>query len=146
MHDAGAVMTRARLAAWALLAVHDTIKPDIFVTDSPAVMEMLMEQLPGTTRVGTFDAVSEPDVAETILSERFPAVAGNPWQGEDAATEMFSCLENPSLDGYILDVYAAIDFSAENVLETLTDIELPPRPEAGSNTRHAFFCCVRLKK
>ena len=141
INDAGSLMTDARMAAWTVLSKYDRRAPDFFITDSRTVMELILERVPQVLKLDTFSNASEPDKAERELSERFYRVADNPWPEMATVVEMFSYLEEPAEDGYVLDLYAAADFSSEKVLETLTDIPVSPE-RASTGSRHAFFCCV----
>lgn len=144
INDAGSLMTDTRLAAWAVLSKNDRGAPDIFITDSRTVMELILERVPRVFKLETISNASEPDTAERELSERFYHVADKPWPENATVVEMFSYLEEPAEDGYVLDIYAAADFAPENVLEILTDIPVSPE-RTSTGSRHAFFCCVAKK-
>ncbi len=139
--DPCAVMTESRIAAWALLARNDTSPPDLFVTDSRAVMDALTERLPALVRLLQTDKVCEPVLAADALSTGLPPVAGSPWQGTGEATRVFSYLDRLADDGYMLEVFAIPDCSPAKVIESLTDA--PFREEAvKGGSRHAFFCLI----
>ena len=139
--DAGAVMTEARLSAWALLSKNDTAAPHIFVTDSRAVMAVVLERFPSAVNLVKTTAASDPETARRELDMRFSPIAGDLWPGAEAAAAAFSFIDDPCDDGFILDIYAIPEFSSEKVLESFVDIPLSDgRTEIGS--RHAFFCLI----
>jgi hypothetical protein len=75
--DLGAVLAGRRLAAWARLAVALEITAEVFVTDSPAVMDALGE------RMGPLEPVSDLSPEET---RQLPgALARAPASGPEAA-------------------------------------------------------------
>jgi hypothetical protein len=136
--DAGAVMTDARLAAWSLLSRTDAYLPEIFITDSRAVMARLSERFESMTRIMETAAVSVS--ADDELDARFQLIADIPWPGADGAAELFSYLDAVAEDDFVLDFHAIPDVSAAKVIESLTDI--PMDPQRGDGSRHAFFCCI----
>lgn len=140
--DACAVMTEARLAAWALLCKNDSAAPDIYVTDSSAVMEALFERFPSMVRLlETTTAAGDPETAAQGLSGGFRAIADQPWAGKEAAAQIFSYLDRACEDGFFLEVCAVPDVSAEKVLESFTD--LPMQEDRSTfGPRHSFFCLV----
>jgi hypothetical protein len=76
--DLGAVLAGRRLAAWARLAVALEIAAEVFVTDSPAVMDALGE------RMGPLEPVSDLSPEET---RQLPgALARTPASGSGAAS------------------------------------------------------------
>jgi hypothetical protein len=136
--DAGEVMTDARLAAWFLLSRTDAYLPDIFVTDSRAVMARLLEHFESMARIMETTAVSGS--ADDELEARFKSIAHTPWPGRDGAAELFSYLDAVAEDDYILDFYAVPDVNAAKVIASFTNIPMDPQRSDGS--RHAFFCCI----
>lgn len=139
--DPCAVMTESRMAAWALLARSDTSPPDLFLTDSRAVMDALTERFPAIVRLLQTDKVCEPVLVADALSTGLPPVAGSPWQGAKEAARMFSYLDHAADDGYILEAYAIPDCSPAKVIASLTDAPFREEGVKGGS-RHAFFCRV----
>ena len=139
--DVQAVMTEARLAAWALLSKHDTGAPDIFVTDSRAVMEAVVDLFPAIVSLEKIAATSDAETAERELAGRFRMIAESPWPGEQNVKDVFSYIDKPSEDGYVLEVYAIADFSSEKAVESFAGIETSAVDRQGG-FRHTFFCCI----
>lgn len=141
--DAGAVMTEARLTAWALLAKNDTTPPDILVTDSRAVMDGLIDRFPTLTQLKRTTGASDPETAEQAFSAFFQSIADTPSQQLSAATEGggFSFLDHPADDGFVFEIYVIPALSSENVLASLTGTSLDEaRAKAGPG--HTFICLV----
>lgn len=141
-YDACAVMTEARLAAWALLCKNDSAPPDIYVTDSSAVMEALFERFPSMVQLlKTTDAAGDPETAAQALSGGFRSIADQPWAGEKAGAQIFSYLDRACEDGFFLEVCAVPDVSSEKALESFTDLPMQ-EDQSTSGPRHSFFCLV----
>ncbi|MFO8111429.1 MAG: hypothetical protein R6T92_02870 [Desulfosalsimonadaceae bacterium] len=139
--DASAVMTEARLSAWALLGKNDSSPPDIFVTDSRAVMDALFERFPSMVQLEKTAAAGEPETAAQALSDGFRSIADNPWAGAKAGAQLFSYLDRPAEDGFFLEAFAVPDVSSEKMLESLADLPVREGLET-SGPRHSFFCLV----
>lgn len=139
--DAGAVMTESRMAAWMLLAANETAPPDLFVTDSPAVMDWLADRFSSLVLTMETDAASDPDTAESSFSASFRELLEEPSLKAPRVENVFSYLDRPSGDGYRLEIHAIPGISPREMLKAGTDIPVPEET-VDSAARHCFICHV----
>ncbi len=143
--DSGAVMTESRMAAWTLLAANETAPPDLFVTDSRAVMDWLADRFPSMVLILETDAASDPDTAERSLSGRFRELLEEPSLKAPLVADVFSCLDRPAGDGFRMEIHAIPGVSPREMLESITDIH--KSGETGdSGAKHCFICQVIRQK
>ncbi len=58
IEDHGAYMTDERLTAWTRLMLFDPTAPDLFVTTSPSVINLLLDKTPGAKQILKLDSIS----------------------------------------------------------------------------------------
>ena len=138
--DSGAVMTESRMTAWTLLAAHDTAPPDLFVTDSRAVMDWLADRFSSMVLILETDAASDPDKAESF-SGRFRELLEDPSLKAPLVADVLSSPGRPAGDGYRMRIHAIPGVSPREMLQSITDI--PETGEAAdSGAKHCVICQV----
>ncbi len=144
--DAGSVMTESRMNAWSLLAANETAPPDLFVTDSRAVMDWLSDRYSSLGLPMETDAASDPDTSESSFPGRFRELLEEPSLKAPLVEDVFSYLDRPAGDGYRMEIHAIPGLSPREMLRSITDIQ-----EIGetvdSLARHCFiFQVIRQKR
>lgn len=86
-NDYGTYMTGSRISAWFNLVKKDVADSAFLVTDSQAVLDMMLEKITGLEEVCCIDGISW-DQSETVKKEfdQFLAhLARTPWAGQDGS-------------------------------------------------------------
>jgi len=138
--DAGAFMTGSRMTAWALLIEKDEMPPGMFLTTSPAVIDLLSDRFPELEPVLTFNTVPGQNGDHT-LAEWIEPFLGGPWPGRETLREKLTHTGWTEKDGFALDLFVLPEHSPESIPRGFLD--LPLRSGRGkTDVRHTVIGCL----
>ncbi len=143
--DPGHYMTQERIESWALLMQQDPQASGLFITNSRAVLDLLMDRVPGMEQVNRFDAIPAgvPD-AEALatwqdkLIKHLENLATHPWPAEIKAMadppEVPDSKSNVALTLFIAPGKTPHEFFADFVETDVLQAESTPDSPRFKNT------------
>lgn len=84
-NDYGTYMTGSRISAWFNLEKKDVADSDFLVTDSQAVLDMMLERITGMEQVCCIDGISwdQTDTVKEAFDQCLMSLAKKPWSGPE---------------------------------------------------------------